>query len=726
MNLASRLTEERRGRLKAERLLELKQAELFAANRKLGQHARQLSEEIVETRAEVETIRDENQRVKSDLSAANQRIALTERRLWHSIQTIADGFAFFNADDEMIMANKAYLVIFDGLEIIGPGVNYMTILQVLTEEGIIDTGSLLPADWRTMMMQRRQSPAPHPMVIKLWNGKHIKMIDRRGPGGDLVSLGIDITATVEYEAQLKEARALAERANRAKSVFLANMSHEIRTPMNGVLGMADLLADTPLTGEQQLYVETIKNSSEALVVIINDVLDYSKIEAEKLDLNPEPFDLEQAMREVILLLQPAAREKGLSLLLDYDIGLPEQLNGDAGRIRQVLTNLIGNAVKFTAQGHVLVRAVGRPSAIAGHTGLHVSIEDTGIGISPAMVSEVFDEFSQVQNSCNRQFDGTGLGLAICRRLIDLMNGEIWVDSQEGEGSCFGFSLDLPVAAEALHAPEELRLGECHVLVIDDLEVNRLIVTRQLEQFGARVTSCRDGAEALRRIDASVDIVLTDHEMPRMNGLRLARALRGAGCEAPILMLSSNPGSAQRDPDAGLLQALLQKPLPRRTLCAEIATALRLSERGPRTPAQGPRRMRVLAAEDNRTNQLVLREMVKHLDLSLTMAANGEEALDAFRAERPDLIFMDISMPCMDGCEATRRIRDFEASEGGHVPIVALTAHAMHGDDADILAAGADHYLAKPLRKSQLLGQITAAWKEGMAPLWPGGPRQPSG
>ena len=713
MNLASRLTEERRCRLEAERLLELKQAELCAANSKLNQHARQLSEEIVETRAEVETIRDENLRVKSDLSAANRRIALTERRLWHSIETIADGFAFFNAENEMIMANRAYLVIFDGLEAIGPGVNYMTILQVLTEEGIVDTGSLRPADWQAMLMNRIRMPAPQPMVIKLWNGRHIKMIDQRGPGGDVVSLGLDITATVEYEAQLKEARALAERANRAKSAFLANMSHEIRTPMNGVLGMADLLTDTRLSSEQQLYVERIKNSSEALVVIINDVLDYSKIEAEKLDLNPEPFDLEQAIREVILLLQPAAREKGLSLLLDYDIGLPAQLIGDPGRIRQVLTNLIGNAVKFTAQGHVLVRAVGRPSQIKGHTGVHISIEDTGIGISSAMVDEVFAEFAQVQDARNRQFDGTGLGLAICRRLIGLMNGEIWVDSEEGTGSCFGFSLDMPVVADGEKSPPSLPAGSCHALVVDDLEVNRLIVTRQLQQFGARVTSCASGEEALRLLDDSIDIVLTDHEMPSMDGLKLTRALADAGCSVPILMLSSNPGAAERQPGSELLHALLQKPLPRATLCKQVSDALRRVSEADHCP---PRKMEILTAEDNRTNRLVFREMVKHLNVSLTLVSNGEEALAAFAEHRPDLIFMDISMPKMDGREATRRIRDIEGRVGGHVPIIALTAHAMHGDDIGILAAGLDHYLTKPLRKSQIVFQVRAHWTESMAPL----------
>ncbi|MGR3610502.1 MAG: PAS-domain containing protein, partial [Sulfitobacter sp.] len=235
MSLADKLTQERRVRLAAERMLELKQAELFAANQKLGQHAQRLTDEIVETRAEVETIRGENRRVKSDLDAAREKIELTERRLWQSIEIIKDGFAFFNANNELIMANRSYLAIFDGLDVIRPGVNYVTILQVLTDEGIVNTGELSARNWRRSMSERFHQTAPEPTIMQLWNGKHIKLVDRRGPAGDMVSLGLDITATVEYERQLREARTIAESANRAKTTFLANMSHEIRTPMNGVV-----------------------------------------------------------------------------------------------------------------------------------------------------------------------------------------------------------------------------------------------------------------------------------------------------------------------------------------------------------------------------------------------------------------------------------------------------------------------------------------------------------
>jgi signal transduction histidine kinase/DNA-binding response OmpR family regulator len=723
MNLANKLTEERRSRLAAERMLELKQAELFAANRKLGRHAQQLTEEIVETRAEVANIRGENQRVKSDLTEAKQKIEIVERRLWHSIETINDGFAFFNADNEMIMANKSYLAVFDGLDVVQPGVNYVTILQALTDEGIVNTGDLDAVQWRQMMAERLQNPQPDPVVIQLWNGSHIKMIDQRSPSGDVVSLGLDITATVAYEKQLKEARSTAESANRAKSAFLANMSHEIRTPMNGVVGMADVLIDTDLTDEQRLYVDTIKNSGEALLVIINDVLDYSKIEAKKLDLHPEPFDLERAIQEVLMLLQTTANNKGLSLLLDYDMFLPTQFNGDPGRIRQVLTNLVGNAVKFTTEGHVLVRVTGVPGEVSDKSTLHITIEDTGIGIPDDMVDHIFGEFNQVENERNRQFDGTGLGLAISQRLIDMMGGVIWVSSEEGSGSCFGFQLDMAPVDAVQPARTPLPEGLRQVLIVDDVDINRTILGRQLEQLGIGVINCPSGKDALSKLGDTVDLIIMDHNMPNMDGLELAEAVRATGSKVPILLLSATPSLAEKDPGRIHVQGVLQKPLPRQELFAQLEGMVI----EPNNQAQPPlRKMRVLAAEDNKTNQLVFRKMIKDLDIDLTFANNGKEAVARFQDLAPDIIFMDISMPKMDGKEATQAIRALEVTSCGHVPIVAMTAHAMDGDDKGILAAGLDHYLTKPLRKPEIIAQIEAAVTAEISPPVPAHPVQAVG
>lgn len=733
MSLVNKLAEERRARLAAERLLELKQAELFAANRKLGRHAKALSEEIHETRAQVQTVQDENARVKSDLSVAHQKVEIAERRLWHSIETIQDGFAFFDLDDRMIAANHAYLSVFDELEEVGPGVTYSRILQLLTEEGIVNIGEHSPAAWRAMMQRRWEAPTPEPTVIRLWNGEYIKLIDQRGKGGDVVSLALNITETVRYQKDLKQARERAEAANRAKSAFLANMSHEIRTPMNGVVGMSELLGDTDLTNEQRLYVNTIRNSGEALLVIINDVLDYSKIEAERLSLHPEPFDLERAIHEVILLLQPSARQKELELLVDYDLFLPTVFVGDPGRIRQVLTNLIGNAVKFTLTGHVLVRVVGMQVGQGGDGQIHVTVEDTGIGIAAEKIQHVFGEFNQVEDASNRRFEGTGLGLAITQRLITLMGGEIWVDSEQGKGSVFGFRLTLPVADTGVGDPGTAGLslpvkGLRHALVVDPVEANREILTRQLRMMGIMVTGCASGSEALLRLGDGTDVILTDHAMAEMDGLELAVAVRAAGYEVPILLFTANSAFAEQDPAHKHLHATLQKPTTRRALFAALgqlcdtAMPFVIDGQGRPAPPSKPdsaradggetepalRLMRVLAAEDNKTNQLVFSRMVQHLKIELRFAGNGAEAVAICSEFQPDIVFMDISMPEMDGKQATRILREAEKAQAqAHLPIIAMTAHAMAGDREMILSSGLDEVLTKPLRKADLVDRIVA-------------------
>ncbi|WP_164660647.1 response regulator [Tropicibacter sp. Alg240-R139] len=723
MSLVNKLAEERRARLAAERLLELKQAELSAANRKLGRHALALTRKIGEKQAEVATVRDENEKVKSDLTVANAKIEIAERRLWHSIQTIQDGFAFFDADSNLIGANTAYLNAFDGLEEVAPGISYMRILQLFTDEGLVNTETLAPDEWRHMMTERWLAPNPEPVVLRMWNDQYVKLIDQRGHGGDVVSLALNITSSVHYETELRSARERAEAANRAKSAFLANMSHEIRTPMNGVVGMAELLTDTALDEEQRLYTNTIKNSGEALLVIINDVLDYSKIEADKLILHTEPFDLERCIHEIAMLLQPTVRDKGLTLLVDYDLFLPTLFIGDPGRVRQVLTNLVGNAIKFTSKGHVLIRVTGVPDPASQKCAIHVAIEDTGIGIPTDKIDHIFGEFNQVEDERNRKFEGTGLGLAISRRLVELMEGSVWVESEEGIGSCFGFRVNMDMAEGPQPVPPNF-LGEIqHVMIVDDLAVNRAILQKQLAQLGVNVTSCSSGKEALNCIDKSVDLVLSDHNMPDLDGLELVDALHTRGwSEVPFILLSSNPSVAQADPASKLLQGILQKPIPRAELFSRLSNLGAKTRKTVDTPENShsevdthkgtkaaasveKRRMRVLAAEDNRTNQLVFRKMVKELEIELKFANNGLEAVEAFGTFEPDLIFMDISMPKMDGKEATGEIRRLEDGTGRHIPIVALTAHAMDGDSEGILAAGLDFYMTKPLRKTLIHERI---------------------
>lgn len=723
-SIVDKLAQERRARLAAERLLEQKKRELFAANQKLAQHARALSDQIVQQRhglqralTEAESLKGENTKVRDDLQRAHSVAQIAQRRLWDALETIRDGFAVFDADLRLVVANRAYLSFFRGQIALTPGVTYDSVLQLVARHGMVDMRGRDPLDWHHEMVARIRGSHIDPFILHTPDGRHIKLIDRWAEDGDLVCLAQDITSTIQREAELEEARRRAEAASRAKSAFLANMSHEIRTPMNGVVGMAELLAETNLTEDQRLYAETIKSSGEALLTIINDVLDYSKIEAERLRLYPEVFDLERCVHEVMVLLQPSAKDKGVKLLVDYDLFLPTRFVADPGRMRQIMTNLLGNAVKFTTAGHVLARVVGFERANSEYE-LHVTVEDTGIGIAPEHLDHVFGEFNQVESDSNRKFEGTGLGLSITRQLVELMGGAVWVDSEPGKGSCFGFKVVVPVAepaepTEKTGPPITLKAA----LVIDDLLINRVILERQLETYGLDVTLCRSSAEALRVLEdgARFDVVLTDHQMPEMDGMALVEKLRERGVAAPILLLTSDPEAMGDGRMRAELAGCLEKPVLRsnlfRTLQAlshpNVAAPIPHPPDPPAPPPAELRQMRILAAEDNRTNQLVFRKMVQDFDIDLRFANNGREAVDLWTAFRPDLVFMDISMPEMDGREATRAIRAAEGVAGAHTPICALTAHAMDGDSDSIFAAGVDHYLTKPLKKTAIADMIRA-------------------
>lgn len=738
------LARERRGRLAAERMLDVKTRELAMANAQLSRHALSLTDQIVQQRAEAAELVDEKAQVKSDLEQV-------QARLWSSFEAIPDGFAVFDRDSKLVLANPAYLAVFEGLEDVRPGIPYGDLLELCMSEGLVDPEGFSPAAWRDMMLTRWDAPEIGSQIIRLWNGAFLKLKDERTPQGDVLSLGLNITETIQHQADLKDARERAEGANRAKSAFLANMSHEIRTPMNGVVGMADLLCDGALSDEQRLYAETIRSSGEALLVIINDVLDYSKIEAEKLELNPEPFDLERVLHEVLLLVQPGAKAKGLHVAVDFDLGVIGEMVADAGRLRQILTNLVGNAIKFTETGHVLVRVKPDQVAAPGQQGFSIEIEDTGIGIPEDLQGHIFGEFNQAEDEKNRKFEGTGLGLAISRHLVRLMQGDIWVRSVPGEGSTFGIALTLPLSPNAkqpdLPRPRRIR----SVAIVDDLKVNRMVLRRHFEALGLGVASFASGADLLGALGGgqSPDLVITDHEMPEMNGPALALKLQKAVPGCPVVLFSSGAVAGLSAAERKRFAAILTKPMLRRDLFAALS---QLDEalgpvppktRASAAPRKAPAKvrmpksvakpaalvpkpaakatasstaLRVLAADDNRTNQLVFRKMVKDQDIDLTFAGNGVEAIAAYKDQHPAVVFMDISMPEMDGMEATRHIRAYEIAQNlTPVPIIAMTAHAMDGDAERIMTSGISRVLTKPLRKATLVQEITeAAGKEAIS------------
>ncbi len=705
MVTSEELARERRARLAAERLLKQKQAELSEANRKLALHARDLTEEIVETRVETQVLRKKTDEALTQLETAQGAVQMAERRLWESIETIKDGFAVYDPHGVMVVANSAYLAPFEGVDDVRPGIRYEELLEIAAEEGIIDTEGMNRQDWREEMIWRWRMPVIPARTVRFWTGAFAKLVDRRGETGDTVSLALDITAEIRNQAKLREARRKAEAANRAKSAFLANMSHEIRTPMNGVVGMAQLLSETRLNEEQSLYTETIRSSAESLLVLINDVLDYSKIEADRLTLHPEEFDLEQAVYDVARLLRPSVGSKDVELLVDYDMFMPERFVGDPGRVRQILTNLVGNAVKFTESGHILIRVSSLPDTVAGLQRVHVTVEDTGIGIPADKCDHIFGEFNQVDDDRNRKYEGTGLGLAITRRLVELMGGEIWVDSELGRGSSFGFFVTLRTQREEAAMTPDVPGWIRRVLVADPLFQGRDIVRRQLASMRMRARGFEDGTQLVEAGPKVGDVVLLDAALKAPSAQECVVKLCESGFEGPIYLMGGVHAQSSDQVDG-----ILPKPMKR-------SDVLRvLIERGHAKPAPaapveqpaGGRLMRVLAAEDNRTNRLVFSKLVKSARIDLEFAENGREAVEAYRKGQHDLIFMDISMPEVDGKEATRQIRAFELERGlPRVPIVAMTAHALTGDKDEILAAGLDHYMTKPLKKDAIIGHIVS-------------------
>ena len=527
-------------------------------------------------------------------------------------------------------------------------------------------------------------------------------------------LAVSEEAAKRAEAVMREARDLAERVARARSAFLANMSHEIRTPMNAVLGFVELILDTELTTEQRRALELVRSSSEALLMILNDILDYSKIEAEHLELESIPFDVSKVVHATASLLAVRAREKHLELLAEVSADVPRAVRGDPTRLRQVLMNLIGNAIKFTEQGEVVVSV--DVAATDGTAKVTFAVRDTGIGIAAEHTASVFKEFTQADSTMTRRYGGTGLGLAISQRLVRLMGGELSVKSEVGCGSEFSFSLALPVeTAPPTRVVGLAALGGRRMLIVDDNQTNRRILREMLAAEGINVdeaSTAADGLEALRRV--RYDLAILDVQMPDMDGFQLATAVRTDKKikRTNLLMLTSagQRGDGERCRELGI-RGYLTKPMSRSDLLEALGTVLAGSPDEAGTPdvvtrhtiAESRATLRVLLAEDNPVNQQVAVAMLVKRGHEVHVSSNGREAVEAVKRRDYDVVLMDIQMPEMDGFEATHAIRALP--KGKDLPIIGLTAHALSGERERCLSHGMTDYLAKPFKAHELFALV---------------------
>jgi len=666
-----------------------------------------------------------------------------EEQLIDAIEAISEGFVLFDRDDRYVLTNSNYRRLYPGIaDLCVPGASFEGVMRANIERGLHEFGAQGPEAWLQGLLDWHRACA-EPMEQQLMDGTWIRAVERRTGAGGIVGIRTDISAVKQAEAALQHrvmdleaarlqltemaadllaARDAAETATLTKSEFLANMSHEIRTPMNGIIGMSGLLLQTNLTPEQREYSVAVRDSAEALLSVINDILDISKLEAGKVELETIDFDLVDVVESAVGLLGPTASEKGIELGVLIEPAARAGFRGDPTRVRQVLLNLVSNAVKFTEHGSDFVEISVKPPREPGVSRVRFTVTDTGIGMSEEVQTNLFRKFGQAEESITRRFGGTGLGLAVAKQLVELMGGEIGVESTLGQGSRFWFEIPLANAASPTIGRRVLseKLAQLRVLIVDDVEMNRRVLTGQLGALGiAAVTPTMDGFQALAELNRACrqgrpfDLAVIDQRMPAMSGDALVSRIRGTPeiAETKLLLASSGGTYAVSSEALASVDAVLIKPIREQSL---LDAFVRLFGSSPTSsiashPAvsagqTATRRLSVLVAEDNKINQQLAAVVLRHAGHTVDVVENGEQVVEAVRHGAYDAVLMDVEMPVVDGKEATLRIRALPPP-ANRVVIIAVTAHAMAGAREEYLAFGMDDYLAKPIDPRVLLGKL---------------------